>query len=250
MGTTGTVFWKEFRGFVNTPLAYIFIVLFLVYLSWAYFVGSLAAGGFTGIQLKEASLEAFFHRLPLAFVILVPALAMKLWPDELKLGTIELLMSYPVKPWQVVVGKFLAGWLLIAVTLAATLITPITVQRYATQANGLDWGPVWGSYAASLLLGGAFLSVGLFAGALCREQVTAFIVSLFICGGLVLVGQTEVMLQVGDFMGELFRQISFQTRFESMARGVIDLRDVVFFASFAGLFLTLNVVVLECRKAK
>ena len=250
MSTTGTVFWKEFRGFVNTPLAYIFIVLFLVYLGWSYFVGSLTGGGFTGIQLKEASLEAFFQGLPLAFVILVPALAMKLWPDELKLGTIELLMSYPVKPWQVVVGKFLSGWLLIAVTLAATLVTPLTVQKYAVADNGLDWGPVWGSYAASLLLGAAFLSVGLFAGALCREQVTAFIVSLFICGGLVLVGRQEVMLQVGDTLGEIFRLISFQTRFESMARGVIDLRDVVYFASFCALFLTLNVVVLECRKAR
>lgn len=250
MGTTGTVFWKEFRGFVNTPLAYIFSVLFLVYLGFTYFGGSITGGGFTGIQLKEASLEAFFQVLPRAFVILVPALAMKLWPDELKLGTIELLMSYPVKPWQVVVGKFLAGWLLIAITLAGTLVTPWTVASYAVQSNGLDWGPVWGSYAASLLLGAAFLAVGLFAGALCREQVTAFIVSLFICGGLVLVGDPQVQLQVGDFTGEVFRLISFQTRFESVARGVLDLRDVAYFASFSGLFLALNVVVLECRKAR
>ena len=147
-------------------------------------------------------------------------------------------------------GKFFAGWLLIAVTLAATLITPLTVQRYAMSASGLDWGPVWGAYAAGLLLGAAFLSVGLFAGALCREQVTAFIVALFVCGGLVFAGQKEVMLQVGDTAGEIFRQISFQTRFESMARGVIDIRDVAYFASFTGLFLVLNVVVLECRKAK
>jgi ABC-2 type transport system permease protein len=250
MGAAGTIFWKEFRGFINTPLAYIFVSLFLVFLGVNYFTGTLSAGGFTGITMKEASLEAFFLKLPWAFVILVPALAMKLWPDELKLGTIELLMSYPVRPWQVVVGKFLSGWLLITIIQLATLVTPLTVQRYAVAEGGLDWGPVWGSYAAALLLGAAFLSVGLFAGALCREQVTAFIVSLFICGGLVAVGQREVLLQVGDTLGEIFRQISFQTRFESMARGVIDIRDVVYFASFTGLFLVLNVVVLECRKAK
>jgi ABC-2 type transport system permease protein len=249
MGATGTVFWKEYRGFINTPLAYIFVILTLVLLGVSYFFGKTPAG-FTALQVKEASLEAFFVTLPFAFVILVPALAMKLWPDELKLGTIELLMSYPVRPWQVVLGKFLAGWLLIAVTLAATLITPITVQRYAVSSNGLDWGPVWGSYAAGLLLGAAFLSVGLFAGALCREQVTAFIVALFVCGGLVFCGQKEVMLQVGDTVGELFRLISFQTRFESMSRGVVDIKDVVYFASFTALFLFLNVVVLECRKAK
>jgi ABC-2 type transport system permease protein len=250
MGVAGTIFWKEFRGFINTPLAYIFVVLSLAFLGAAYFLGSITGGGFTGIQLKEASLEAFFMNVPWAFVILVPALAMKLWPDELKLGTVELLMSYPVKPWQVVVGKFLSGWLLIAVTLAATLVTPLTVQKYAMAENGLDWGPVWGSYAASLLLGAAFLAVGLFAGALCREQVTAFIVSLFICGGLVAVGHREVLLQVGDFAGEVLRQVSFRTRFESMSRGVINLPDVGYFASFTALFLFLNVVVLECRKAK
>jgi ABC-2 type transport system permease protein len=249
MGATGTIFWKEFRGFINTPLAYIFVVLTLVWLGVGYFFGS-TPSGFTALQVKEASLEAFFVNLPLAFVILNPALAMKLWPDELKLGTIELLMSYPVRPWQVVMGKFSAGWLLIAVTLAATLITPFTVKGYATAETGLDWGPVWGAYCAGLLLGAAFLSVGLFAGALCREQVTAFIVALFVCGGLVLAGQREVMLQVGAGLAELFRLISFQTRFESMARGVIDLRDVGYFTSFTALFLFLNVVVLEARKAR
>jgi ABC-2 type transport system permease protein len=250
MGATGTIFWKEFRGFINTPLAYIFVILALICLGVMYFWGTLSGGGFTGIQMKEASLEGFFMNLPWAFVILVPALAMKLWPDELKLGTVELLMSYPVRPWQVVLGKFFAGWLLIFITLAATLVTPLTVQRYALSEGGLDWGPVWGSYAAALLLGAAFLSVGLFAGALCREQVTAFIVALFVCGGLVLVGQRDVMLQVGDWFGEIFMLISFQTRFESMARGVIDIRDLGYFASFTILFLLLNVVVLECRKAK
>jgi ABC-2 type transport system permease protein len=249
MGVTGTVFAKEFRGFVNTPLAYIFVVLTLVWLGFRFFFGG-SPGGFTALQVKEASLEMFFVNLPWAFVILIPALSMKLWPDELKLGTIELLMSYPVKPWQVVVGKFLAGLLLVAVTLAATLITPITVQSYAVHENGLDWGPVWGAYAAGLLLGAAFLSVGLFAGALCREQVTAFIVALFVCGGLVLLGQKEVMLQVSEGVAELGRLVSFQTRFESMSRGVIDIRDVAYFASFTALFLFLNVVVLECRKAK
>jgi ABC-2 type transport system permease protein len=249
MGATGTIFSKEFRGFVNTPLAYIFVVLTLVWLGVAFFFGK-TPGGFTALQVKEASLEMFFVNLPLAFVILVPALAMKLWPDELKLGTIELLMSYPVRPWQVVLGKFLAGLVLIAVTLLATVVTPLTVQAYAMTEGGLDWGPVWGAYCAGLLLGAAFLAVGLFAGALCREQVTAFIVALFVCGGLVLAGQKEVMLQVSEGVAEIGRLVSFQTRFESMARGVIDVRDVGYFASFTALFLLLNVVVLECRKAR
>ncbi len=250
MGTTTAIFWKEFRGFINAPLAYIFLTLFLIFLGFLYFYGSLTGQGFTSLQVKEASLEPFFMNLPWAFVIIVPALAMKLWPDELKLGTIELLMSYPVRPAQVVFGKFLAGSLLIFVALALTLVTPLTVSSYALHAGGLDWGPVWGSYAAAMLLGAAFLSVGLFAGALCREQVTAFIVALFICGVLVLVGQQQVLLKLGGTFADIAQLVSFQTRFESMARGVIELRDVIYYGSFTGLFLGLNVVVLECRKAK
>ncbi|HYC77682.1 MAG TPA: ABC transporter permease [Planctomycetota bacterium] len=246
MGVVGAVFWKEFRGFINSPLAYIFLILFLLYLGATFFFGGLVAGGFTGIQVKEASLEAFFASLPYAFVIIVPALAMKLWPDELKLGTVELLMSYPVKPRHVVVGKFLAGLALIATALACTLVTPFTVASYGR----LDWGPVQGSYLASLLLGGAFLSVGLFAGALCREQVTAFILTLLICGALVLVGKTEYLMTTAEGFSVWANRIAFNTRFESMAKGVIDLRDVIYFTTFIVAFLTLNTTVLEARKAK
>jgi ABC-2 type transport system permease protein len=246
MGVVGAIFGKEFRGFVNSPLAYIFIVLFLLYLGATYFFGSIAMQGFTGLQVKEASLETFFSALPYAFVIIVPALAMKLWPDELKLGTIELLMSYPVKPLHVVLGKFFAGMALLAVGLLCTLVTPITVAKY----GALDWGPVTGSYLASLLLGGAFLSVGLFAGALCREQVTAFILTLLVCGGLVLIGKTEFLATSSSGFAEVASRISFNARFESMAKGVVDLRDAVYFLSFIVAFLTLNVTVLEARKAK
>jgi ABC-2 type transport system permease protein len=245
-----TIFWKEFRGFVTSPLAYIFLILFLLWLGVNYFFGNIAAGGsFTGIQVKEASLESLFQALPSAFVIIVPALAMRLWPDEIKLGTLELLMTYPVRSWEVVLGKFLAGLALIGVALALTLVTPLTVDSYARTANGLDWGPVWGSYAASLLLGGAFLAVGLFAGALCREQVTAFIVALFTCGMLVLLGTSAFLIQSADWFADIARQVSFTVRFESMARGVLDVRDLVYFASFTALFLFLNVVTLEARKA-
>lgn len=246
MNVLGAVFWKEFRGFVNSPLAYIFVILFLLYLGLTYFFGSIAVSGFTGLQVKEASLETFFASLPSAFVIVVPALAMKLWPDELKSGTVELLMSYPVKPFHVVAGKFFAGVALLAVALAGTLVTPFTVGEY----GALDWGPVWGSYLASVLLGAAFLSAGLFAGALCREQVTAFILTLLVCGGLVIIGRKEFLATSDAGFASWANRISFSTRFDSMARGVIDFRDVVYFASFTAAFLALNVTVLEARKAK
>lgn len=246
MSVVGAICGKEFRGFVNSPLAYIFLVLFLLHLGASYFFGNLAMQGFTGLQVKEASLETFFAALPFAFVIIVPALAMKLWPDELKLGTVELLLSYPVKPSQVVLGKFLAGLLLLAVGLLCTLVTPFTVAKYGS----LDWGPVVGSYVGSLLLGGAFLSVGLFAGALCREQVTAFILTLLVCGGLALVGKSEFLATSSSGFAEVAARVSFNARFDSMAKGVVDLRDAVYFLSFIAAFLTLNVTVLEARKAK
>jgi ABC-2 type transport system permease protein len=246
MNVVGAVFRKELRGFFNSPLAYIFLVLFLLYLGGTFFFGNLSAGGFTGVQVKEASLESFFAALPFAFVIVVPALAMKLWPDELKLGTIELLMSYPVKPSHVVLGKFFAGLVLLAIGLALTMITPLTVADY----GALDWGPVWGSYLASILLGGAFLAAGLFAGALCREQVTAFILTLLFCGFLAMIGGKTFQATSDAGFAAWANRISFTNRFEDLAKGVIDLRDVTYFVSFAAAFLGLNVAVLEARKAK
>ncbi|MAG34309.1 MAG: ABC transporter permease [Deltaproteobacteria bacterium] len=250
MAASLTIAWKEFRSFLNSPLAYIFLILFVLILTIQFFVTGVQLGEFSGRTFwnaGQADLEVFFSLVPIAFVILVPALSMKLWPDELKSGTIELLMTYPLRSWQVVMGKYFAGLYLIAIALLLTLMTPLVVSDY----GALDWGPVWGAYLASLLMGAAFLAMGLFFGALFREQVTAFIVTIIICFVLVVVGGGLLSrVNLPDALRGVMDAVSFTSRFNYLGRGVVPLADVLFFVLFAGTFLVLNVTVIECRKGK
>lgn len=242
---TWSIAWKEFRSCINSPVAYIFLIIFLLILQGTYFVTGGKAGTFF-IQ-PTADLGGFFLAMPTALAILVPALAMKLWPDELKSGTVELLLSYPLKSWQVVVGKFFAGFLIILAGLGIScLLTPSTVENYGL----LDWGPVWGGYLASALLGAAFLALGQFMGALCREQVTAFILTLFLCVILIVIGDAQMNAFIPKTWQRWTDALSFNVRFNYLGRGVVDIGDTLFFGSFTAMFLVLNVMVIECRKGR
>lgn len=241
MGLVCSITWKEFRSFLTSPLAYIFVCIFLLLTGGIYYIyeNKVAFDSNTAVY-------GWFAKIPWAFAILVPALAMKLWPDELKSGTIELLMSYPVKSWQVVLGKFCAGLLLLACALLLTLFVPLTVAKY----GNLDWGPTIGAYLASLLVGGAFLAMGLFFGALAKEQVTAFVLTLFFCLILAALGTLFARSLLPVSFGPVQEHLSFTSRFNYLARGVVPLADVLYFGIFAVVFLVLNVTVLECRKGK
>ncbi|MSR74465.1 MAG: hypothetical protein EXS14_03195 [Planctomycetes bacterium] len=239
-----TIAWKELRSFLNSPIAYIFLIAFTGWLAGSYFVWGKVGQGVTFFSVGNTSLDVYFSLVPQAFVLLIPALAMRLWPDEIKSGTVELLMTYPVRSWEVVCGKFLAGIWLIALGLLFTLPVPWTVGAY----GDLDWGPVWGAYIASLFLGGAFLSIGLFMGALCSEQVTAFIVTAAICLLFVLMGDTLINLFIPKGLHALSNALSFSSRFNYLGRGVVDVADTFYFGSVTAVFLMLNVTVLETRK--
>ena len=249
MMTVFRMAWKEFRGFLNSPVAYIFIILFVMALSGTYFIWGYF--GNTFFRQPTTELDGYFQLLPLAFVLLVPALSMKLWPDELKSGTIELLMSYPVKSWQLVLGKFVGGLYLITFALLCTLPTPMVVSDYGP----LDWGPVLGAYLGALMLGGSFLAIGLFMGALCKEQVSAFILTAGVSLAFVILGTPYFITTLpqeifGLRVVDVANVLSFTTRFEHIGKGVLDLADLVFFTSTAALFLVLNITVIECRKGK
>ncbi len=248
MGIALTIAWKELRSLLNSPLAYIFVVIFLLYLSGTYFLlGTTEGGALVSFWSEtQADMSRFFALVPAAFAILIPALAMKLWPDELKQGTIELLLSYPVKTWQIVFGKFLAGMYMIAVALALTLVIPFIIDGY----GNLEWGPVWGSYIGAILMGGAFLAMGLFFGALFKEQVTAFIVTALICAVVVAVGTIVSNFNIPGGLQSVTDHVSFTARFNYLARGVVPLADVVYFLLFGFTFLVLNVAVIECRKGR
>lgn len=244
-----TIAWKEFRGFLWSPLAYIFLLVFVVVLNGAWFIWGNERGTF--FSQTSVGLEGYFLTMPLALSALIPALAMKLWPDELKSGTVELLFSYPLRTFEIVLGKYLAGLYLLAIGLLLTLIVPAVAAEY----GALDRGPVIGAYIASFLMGAAFLAMGLFFGALCREQVTAFIVTALFCALFVLLGDTLTNMFVPEKVGginvhEVSRVLSFSTRFEQLGRGVVPLADVLYFVLFGGLFLLLNITVLECRKGR
>ena len=246
--------WKEFRGFLNSPVAYIFVILFVMALAGTYFVWGYF--GNTFFRQPTTELDTYFQLLPIAFVLLVPALSMKLWPDELKSGTIEMLMSYPVKSWQVVMGKYMGGLYLIGLALLCTLGTPMVVADYGP----LDWGPVKGAYLGGLLLGSTFLSIGLFMGALCKEQVSAFILTAGVSLVFVIMGTpyfiTTLPKEISLFgmmdvdVVSVANSLSFTTRFQQIGKGVLDLADLVYFASLSVMFLVLNITVIECRKGR
>ena len=248
MGVALTIGWKEFRSFLNSPLAYIFVIIFLLYLNGTFFlIGTTRDGALVSFwNLTQADMKDFFSLVPAAFAILIPALSMKLWPDELKSGTIELLLSYPVRAWQIVIGKFLAGMYMIVIALVLTLFVPFMIGEY----GNLDWGPILGSYIGALLMGGAFLSLGLFFGALFSEQVTAFIVTALICALVVAVGTIMTNLNLPSGLQSITDHLSFTARCNYLARGVVPLSDVLYFLLFGATFLVLNVTVIECRKGK
>jgi ABC-2 type transport system permease protein len=217
---------KEFNTYFTSPIAYIVIAIFLLVTGWFFFA--------TFFLFNQASLRNFFALLPSVFAFVVPAVTMRQFAEELNIGSYETLLTLPLRFTDVVIGKFLAGVAFIAAMLVPTLAYPITVALLGS----LDWGPVLGGYLGALLLGGAFAAVGLFASALTRNQIVAFIIGLAICFGLTLVDQMAVFMPRG--LTAVLTYLAADVHFQNIAKGVIDTRDLLYFASvgFIGLFAT------------
>lgn len=234
---------RELRSYFTSPIAYVFGVLFLGILLFVAATASLQNGA-------QASMQAFFGTLPLLLLLFVPALTMRLWAEERKLGTIELLMTFPVKTTHLVLGKFGAAVLYLGFVLLLTLGLPLTLTAYGR----LDWTPVLGSYLASLLFASSFVAVGMFWSSLTRDQIVAMLVSLVSLLVLYAMGipmLIEALAQsLPSFVIDLMAGISPYRYFESIARGVLDTRDIVYFACFCGFFLWANALVLQSRRRK
>jgi len=177
-------------------------------------------------------------------VLLVPALTMRLWAEERKLGTEEVLITLPAQDYELVLGKFLASWALLGVGLALTLALPVTVAFL----GDLDWGPVIGGYIGALLLGAAYLAVGQFVSTTTENQILAFILALVVCLGLYGIGLEGFAGLFPDRTSAVLRSLGTGSRFESVARGVIDLRDLVYYASLTAFFLAASVGGLRVRR--
>ena len=233
---------RELAGYFATPVAYVFIVIFLMMAGALTFT----LGGF--FARGQADLSPFFTFVPWLFLFLVPALTMRLWAEERRLGTIELLLTLPLPQWQAVVGKFLAAWAFCAIALALTFPLVLTVNYLGNPDNGV----IAAGYAGCLLVAGAFLAVGAATSAMTKNQVVAFVLAVAVCFVFTVAGSpviTEFLSQRLPVLAEVARAVSITERFNSLTRGVIALRDVVFFGSFMGFFLFVNAVVIDHRKA-
>ena len=234
---------RELGAYFGTPLAYIFVVIFVALTgAFAFFIGNFFERG-------QADLQPFFAYHPWLYLLLVPAIAMRLWAEERKAGTIELLMTLPISPGEAIVGKFLAAWIFIGIALALTFPMWITVNILGNPDNGV----ILASYFGSFLMAGAFLAIGSCVSALTKNQVIAFIVAATICFLLVMSG---LELVLGFFRGwapafivDAIASMSFLNHFELISRGVITLPSLFFYFSIIAFFLFANVVIVEQRKA-
>jgi ABC-2 type transport system permease protein len=243
MRNVGIIMRRELASYFATPLAYVFIFIFLVLANaFTYYLGGFYEHG-------QADLDSFFTFHPWLYLFLIPAIAMKLWAEERKSGSIELLMTQPVSLRDAVLGKFLAAWLFTALALALTFPLWITVNYLGHPDNGT----ILAAYLGSLMLAGGFLAVGSCMSALTRNQVVAFILGVVVCFAFLLAGFPMVLdafrAWAPQWLVDVIASLSFLTHYESIMKGVIDVRDLLYFAMLIGLFLVATGVVLELRKA-
>lgn len=230
---------KELNSYFSSPLAVIFVGVFLAAtLALFFWVEKFWARGI-------ADVRPLFEWLPVVMIFLAAALTMRQWSEEQQSGTLEILLILPVRLWQLVVGKFLAVLGLVAIALAFTLVLPLSISSL----GDLDWGPVLGGYVASILLAAAYISIGLFISSLTNNQIVSLIMTVLVAGALYLIGSPLLTNQINDSsVNEIMRAIGSGSRFESIERGVIDLRDLVYFVSVSAIFLTLNVLSLDKKR--
>lgn len=237
------VFKREFLAYFRSPVAYVFIVIFLLAsVGCTFFLGQLFEG-------NQASLTPFFTYLPWLYLVLVPAVGMRLWAEERRSGTIELLFTLPVKLVDVVLAKFLAGWAFLGIALLLTLPLVFTVNYLGDPDNGV----ILAGYLGSFLMAGSYLAISCFTSALTKNQVIGFILSVIISFVMVLVGWgifTNVLsgiLPVGAL--DLLASIGFISHFQTISRGLIDTRDLIYFVSVIAVSLCLNIIILQAKKA-
>jgi ABC-2 type transport system permease protein len=229
---------KEMKSYFNSPIAYILVVTFLVFSSiWIFFMQNFFAS-------NVASLRNFFSVIPIVFIILMPALTMRSWAEEKKLGTMEVLLTLPYRESTLVIGKFLAALCLLAIMVALTLPLPLLLSQF----GDFDWGEILGQYIGVILLGSAGISVGLFVSSLMANQISSFLISLFVLLVLTLISQVNRVFAVPPWAAGAVNFISFGHHFSNFQRGLIDTRDLLYYGIVSALFLYLNTKTLVFRK--
>jgi ABC-2 type transport system permease protein len=233
---------RELGGYFATPVATVFIVIFLI------LQGALTFNLGDFFDRGQADLDPFFTFIPWVFLLLVPAITMRLWAEERRLGTIELLLTLPVTQTQAVLGKFLAAWAFCAIALALTFPFVITVNILGSPDNGV----IISGYVGSLLVAGAFLSVGAALSAVTKNQVIAYVLAVAVCFVFAVASYsvvTDFLSRNTPVLAEIARRVAIIDRFQDFTRGVVSVRDLIYFASFIGFWLFVNAVLVDQRKA-
>lgn len=243
MNNLGVVIWRELASYFATPVAYVFIVIYLIMSA----VFTFYLGGF--YEREIADLEPFFRFHPWLYLFLVPAIGMRLWAEERKSGTVELLLTLPITATEAVLGKFLAAWLFIGLALLLTFPIWITVNLLGNPDNGV----IVAAYIGSWLMAGGFLAISACLSAATRNQVVAFILAVVVCFVFMLSGLPMVLDLFRGWLPQTLidaiANLSFLVHFTSISRGVLDLRDVLYFLLVIGFWLAANRIVLERKKA-
>ncbi len=234
LSNTNTIFRKELRSYFNSAIAYVVIVVFFVLMGWFY-----ASNIFL---VNIATLRNMFEYASIIFLFVIPAMTMRLLAEERKSGTIELLSTKPLHDAEIVLGKFLASWAFVGITVLPTLVYYLIIVFL----GDIDHGPVVGGYLGLMLMTGVYVAVGLLASSLTENQIVAFMLGLFFC--IVLFFIDKMLIVMPDFATGILQFLSVDFHFSNIARGVIDTRDVVYFLSVLGFSLYLSVVSLERRK--
>lgn len=239
-----SIYKREIKSYFSTPVAYVFLVIFLFFIGFLTF-----QNGF--YEQRQADLRMFFTNMPMLFIFLAPAISMRLWAEERRTNSIEFLFSLPLTTTQAVLGKFFAAWSVLALAVLLTFPMVITVEFLGNP----DLGPILTGYMATLLLAGAFLAIGSFFSGLSSNQVISFVLAVVACAVLLYAGSPTTLQYLHTFMPvgfiEAAESLSFQSRFESMLRGVLELRDLAFFLVLSAGWLWANIIVVkEWRSAR
>ena len=240
-----SIFYKEINNFFSSLIGYIVIGVFLSFtglMLWVFPDYSL-------LEYKYASLDQLFEIAPAIFMFLIPAITMRSFAEEIQSGTIELLVTRPLRDWEIVLGKFLACWLLVLFALLPTLLYYYTIHELGDPKGNMDSGAIMGSYIGLFLLGGVFVAIGLFASSLTSNQIVSFLLAVFLCfvfyWGFDFISRLPIFLGKTD---DIVQMLGIDHHYLSISRGLIELRDVVYFCSLIGVFLMGSQVALESRK--
>ena len=240
-----TLFKKEINNFFNSLIGYIVIAVFLIVISlflWVF------PTDYNILRAGYANLDGLFVMGPLVFLFLIPAITMRFFSDEIRSGTIGMLLTKPITDLGIILSKFLAGLVLVLLSLIPTLVFVITVHRFGLPPGNLDMGGIWGSYLGLLFLGAAFVAIGLFASSITENQIVSFIVAVFLCGFIFIGFEMIYTLELFGKSDLFIRNLGIYAHYTSISRGVIDTRDLIYFLSLTALFIIFTKVRLESRK--